>query len=63
MKPARTLETYPDKGGRYRWRARALNGQITSASGQHFASRSNAIRAARREIKALAGAAVVHAEK
>jgi uncharacterized protein YegP (UPF0339 family) len=53
MKPTRTYEVYPDKAGRYRWRTRARNGQITSASGESFASRRNAMRAARRECEVI----------
>jgi uncharacterized protein YegP (UPF0339 family) len=37
---------YADKGGEYRWKLVADNGQTTATSGESFASKSNAIRAA-----------------
>ncbi len=58
-KPNRTFETYPDKGGRYRWRARAKNGQITAVSGESFASHGNAKRALQNEVRAFTAALVV----
>lgn len=48
-KPDRTFEVYPDTSKSYRWRTRAKNGQITAVSGESFASRRNARRAALRE--------------
>jgi uncharacterized protein YegP (UPF0339 family) len=52
-KPVRTFEIYADIGGKYRWRTRARNGQITAVSGESFASRRNARRAAYREYDVL----------
>jgi uncharacterized protein YegP (UPF0339 family) len=40
------FEVYADKGGKYRWRAKASNGQTVASSGESFANRSNAKRAA-----------------
>jgi uncharacterized protein YegP (UPF0339 family) len=39
-------EIYPDAGGSYRWRAKSSNGQNVGSSGESFASKSNAERAA-----------------
>lgn len=39
-------EVYADTSGRFRWRAKAGNGQIVASSGESFASRSNAQQAA-----------------
>lgn len=50
-KPDRTIEIYPDEGGRYRWRARAKNGKVTAVSGESFDSKGNAKKAAKREYK------------
>ncbi len=36
------FEIYPDKGGRYRWRVTAKNGEIVGASSQGFATRQGA---------------------
>jgi uncharacterized protein YegP (UPF0339 family) len=41
------FESYEDKADEYRWRLLADNGQKIAASGQSFASKSNAERAAR----------------
>lgn len=41
------FEVYADSGGHHRWRLTAGNGQKVAASGEAFASRSNADRAAR----------------
>lgn len=41
-----TFEVYADKGGKHRWRARSSNGKIVASSGEAFASKSNAQRAA-----------------
>ncbi len=40
------FEIYPDKGGEYRWRLIASNGQNVASSGEAFDSKSNAKRAA-----------------
>lgn len=42
-----TLEVYRDDGEKWRWRLRARNGRIRAVSGESFASKSNAVRAAR----------------
>jgi uncharacterized protein YegP (UPF0339 family) len=39
-------EVYADSAGKYRWRAKSTNGQTVASSGESFASRSNAQRAA-----------------
>lgn len=49
---------YQDKGEKYRWRLVAPNGQETAASGQHFASKYDAKRAAE-EVKEHAGSAEI----
>ena len=41
------FEVYDDKGGRWRWRFRAGNGQVQFTSHESFASKSNAKKAAR----------------
>jgi uncharacterized protein YegP (UPF0339 family) len=41
-----TYEVYADRGGEYRWRAKAANGQAVASSGEPFADRSNATSAA-----------------
>lgn len=48
--------TFQDTGGRYRWRLVASNGEKVATSGEAFASRSNAARAAR-DVKRIAAAA------
>lgn len=40
------MEVYPDRAGRNRWRLKASNGQTVASSGEAFASKSNADRAA-----------------
>ncbi len=40
------FEIYADKGGQYRWRLVASNGQTVASSGEAFASKANARRAA-----------------
>ena len=40
------FEIYPDKSGKYRWRAKARNGKTVACSGESFASQRNAERAA-----------------
>lgn len=42
------IDVFMDSGGKWRWRVRARNGQITETAGQSYASRSNALRAAKR---------------
>jgi uncharacterized protein YegP (UPF0339 family) len=39
------VELYKDKGGEWRWRLKATNGQIIATSGEGYKSRSNADRA------------------
>jgi uncharacterized protein YegP (UPF0339 family) len=52
------FEIYEDSGGHYRWRIKSANGQIVASSGEGFASRANAVRAAE-NVKANAGSARV----
>ncbi len=40
------FEIYADAGGNYRWRLVSSNGQTVASSGESFASKANAIRAA-----------------
>jgi uncharacterized protein YegP (UPF0339 family) len=40
------FEIYGDASGSYRWRLVASNGQIVASSGESFASKANARRAA-----------------
>jgi|tagenome__1003787_1003787.scaffolds.fasta_scaffold20668508_2 uncharacterized protein YegP (UPF0339 family) len=40
------FEVYADRGGTFRWRATARNGHTVASSGESFANRSNAKRAA-----------------
>ena len=40
------FEIYADAGGNYRWRLVASNGQTVASSGESFASKTNARRAA-----------------
>ena len=40
------FEVYADAAGKYRWRLKGGNGQIVASSGESFASKSNAERAA-----------------
>lgn len=48
----RIYEVYPDKGGRWRWRSVSRrNGQTVGGSQEDFASRPNALRAARQEVR------------
>jgi uncharacterized protein YegP (UPF0339 family) len=37
---------YKDSAGNYRWRLKSANGQTVASSGEAFASRANAVRAA-----------------
>jgi uncharacterized protein len=41
------FEIFTDRAGRYRWRLKASNGEKVATSGEAFASRFNAARAAR----------------
>lgn len=40
------IHIFKDKAGFYRWHAKARNGKIVATSGEAFASKYNAIRAA-----------------
>lgn len=40
------FEIYEDAAGKYRWRLKAGNGEIVASSGEAFASKANAERAA-----------------
>ena len=42
------FHVYPDKGGKWRWRIVASNGQRVAVSGESFDSKSSAKRALRR---------------
>jgi uncharacterized protein YegP (UPF0339 family) len=55
------FEIYADASGAYRWRLRASNGQIIASSGESFASKANATRAAENVRDGAAGATVVEA--
>jgi uncharacterized protein YegP (UPF0339 family) len=50
------FEVYADAAGKYRWRLKASNGEIVASSGESFASKANAERAAR-NVKDNAGKA------
>jgi hypothetical protein len=52
------FEIYADKGGDYRWRLIANNGEPVASSGEAFASKANAKRAAE-TVKANAGSASI----
>ena len=52
------FEIYPDKRGLWRWRLKARNGRTVADSGEGYASRTNAFRAARR-VKCAAYSAVI----
>jgi uncharacterized protein YegP (UPF0339 family) len=52
---------YADGGGNYRWRLVAGNGQTIATSGEAFASKANATRAAE-NVKAGAGSATIEDE-
>lgn len=41
-----SYETYADRAGLYRWRAKSANGQTVATSGESFSSQSNAAAAA-----------------
>lgn len=53
------LELYEDEGGKWRWRLIAGNGRITAASGESFAKKGNALRAAERLGELIVGADVL----
>jgi uncharacterized protein YegP (UPF0339 family) len=50
------FEIYPDVGNTWRWRARAQNKKLVAASGESFAQKHNAIRAAKAFVRSLLGA-------
>ena len=52
---------YADGGNNYRWRLVAGNGQTIATSGESFASKANATRAAE-NVKAGAGSATIEDE-
>jgi uncharacterized protein YegP (UPF0339 family) len=52
------FEIYADAGGNYRWRLVSSNGQTVATSGESFASKANATRAAE-NVKANAGSAQI----
>jgi uncharacterized protein YegP (UPF0339 family) len=52
------FEIYADASGSYRWRLVASNGQTVASSGESFASKANARRAAE-SVKANAGKAEI----
>ena len=52
------FEIYPDASGSYRWRLIASNGQTVASSGESFASKANARRAAE-NVKDNAGKAEI----
>lgn len=44
-----TIQVYPDKSGKWRWRKRAANNRTTADSSESYEDRAGAIEAARRE--------------
>ena len=52
------FEIYAGSDGQYRWRLVSSNGQTVATSGESFASKANATRAAE-NVKAGAGSATV----
>jgi uncharacterized protein YegP (UPF0339 family) len=52
------FEIYADAGGHYRWRLVSSNGQTVASSGEAFASKSNALRAAE-NVRDNAGKATI----
>lgn len=50
-----TLEIFQDRLRDYRWRIRAANGRFQATSGEGFVTHSNARRAARALVRAVAG--------
>lgn len=57
--PVRTFTFYMDKGGKWRWRCKARNGRTVSVSGESFASKANAERAAVQEASLYGQNAIV----
>jgi uncharacterized protein len=53
-----TFQIYADASGKYRWRLVSSNGQTVASSGESFASRANARRAAE-NVKTGAGSATI----
>jgi len=53
-----TFEIYQDSGGGWRWRLVSSNGQTVATSGEAFASKANATRAAE-NVRDRAGSAEV----
>ncbi len=53
------FEVYKDTGGNYRWRLVSSNGQTVASSGESFASKANATRAAENVRDRAASASVV----
>lgn len=49
------MTVYKDTSGLYRWKLRGANGQKVASSGEAFASKSNALRAARRVVALAIG--------
>jgi uncharacterized protein len=58
MKRKYELVIYRDRAGQYRWRFIAPNGHIFGDGGEGYATRGNAIRAARR-LRVIAPEAVL----
>ena len=56
---AAKFEIYMDAAGAYRWRLKAANGEKVASSGESFASKDNAKRAAQTVKTAAPGADVV----
>jgi uncharacterized protein YegP (UPF0339 family) len=52
------FEIYADASGQYRWRLVAANGQNIASSGESFASKANAVRAAE-NVRDNAGSAAI----
>ena len=52
------FQIYADKGGEFRWRLVAANGQIVASSGEPFDSKANAKRAAE-NVRDNAGIATI----
>lgn len=55
---ASTFEIYADASGKYRWRLRSSNGQVTATAGAAFSSKASATRAAE-AVKSAAATADV----
>jgi len=52
------FEIYADSAGKYRWRLKANNGEKIASSGESFASKESAKRAAE-TVKSTAGGATI----